>query len=60
MVTNFRETGCPLAGISFFNSLKDIANNYNNIFKPKEEDDKAPIFNFEIYDMNQVSTQCLN
>lgn len=59
MVSNFKNTGCPLAGIAFFNSLDDITKNYADIFMP-EEDNENEEYKFEIYNMNHVSTLCLD
>lgn len=55
MVRNFEARGCSLAGISFFDSLKGIREQYETIFS-KEDFTQ----NFEIYDMNDVSKLCID
>lgn len=59
MVENFKQTGCALAGISFFNSQKDTQAHYQAIFKP-EGDQADTEFSFEIYNMNLVTAKCLD
>lgn len=55
MVRNFEARGCSLAGITFFDSLKGIEEQYANIFTKENY-----THNFEIYDMNNVSRLCID
>lgn len=55
MVRNFESRGCSLVGIEFFNSLKDIKSEYDEIFA-----DEDSTHTFEILDMNDVTKFCID
>ena len=61
MDKNFKDRGCPLYGLKFFDSFNAIKTHYNSIFGANEGEGEAEeSFSFEIYDMNQASKECLD